>query len=55
VLTLEFHAVEDLGLFLAVGNCAGFLENSVSQRRLAVVDMRNNTKVSNQCWIYAVL
>ena len=44
-LTLQVHIVQDLLLHLAAGQRAGMLNQTVRQRRLAVVNMRNNTKI----------
>ena len=54
-LALKLHAVEDLSLLFTVGNGSRLFEDPVSQGRLAVIDMSNNTKISNQFWIYAIL
>ncbi len=44
-LPLEVHVVEDLGLHFTPGNGAGQLEQSVAERGLAVIDVRNNREL----------
>ncbi len=46
-LALEVHRVEDLRLHLARLQRAGDLEKAVGERRLAVVDVRDDRKVSD--------
>ena len=46
-LPLQIHRVEELLLHLAVGNCAGALDQAVGQRTLAVIDMSDYAEVSN--------
>ena len=47
-LTLEVHVVEELGPHVAVCNPSGMLDEAVRQRRLSVVDVRDNGEVSDQ-------
>ena len=44
--TLEVHVVEQLFLHIAIGDSASELEYTVGQRRFAVVDMRDDGKIS---------
>ena len=46
-LFLEIHGVEHLLLHLSVGQTAATLDQAVSERRLAVVDVRDDRKVSD--------
>ena len=47
-LALEVHAVEDLRFHLARLQRAGDLEKAVRQRRLAVVDVRDDREVTDE-------
>ena len=47
-LALQVHGVEELVLFVAVGGGAGKFEQTVGERGLAVVDMRDDTKVAGE-------
>ena len=51
-LALEVHAVEHLRLHLARLERASHLEKTVSQRRLAVVDVRDDGEVPDVPWIH---
>jgi hypothetical protein len=44
-LALEIHGVEDLGFHLPRLQGAGELQEAIRQRRLAMVDMRDDRKV----------
>ena len=46
--TLEVHVVEELGPHVAVCNPPGVLDDAVRQRRLSVVDVRDNGEVTDQ-------
>ena len=46
-LALDVHRVEDLVLHLAVGDRAAKLDQPVGQRRLAVVDMRDDREIAD--------
>ena len=46
-LPFQIHLVEELVLFIPVGNRAGIFEKAVSQGRFAVVDMSNNGEVAD--------
>jgi len=46
-LPLEVHGVEDLRPHLAEGERAGPLEQPVGQRRLAVIDVRDDREVAD--------
>ena len=46
-LALELHRVEQLLAHLALGHRAGQLEDAVGERRLAVVDVRDDREVAN--------
>ena len=55
-LALEVHVVEQLGVHLALRHRAGALEDAVGERRLAVVDVRDDREVADvggrrhRCW-----
>ncbi len=49
-LALDVHAVEHLLLHLALRHGVGELEDAVGQRRLAVVDVRDDREVANVIW-----
>ena len=51
-LALEVHAVEDLRLHLARLQRAGDLEKPVGQRRLAVIDVRDDRKIPDEALIH---
>ena len=51
-LTLEIHIVQQLFLHLALGHGLALFEQAVGQRRLAVVNMRNNGKISDLLTIF---
>src|SRR5207253_2766524 len=46
-LALEVHRIEDLGFHLARLQGTGHLEKAIGERRLAVVDVRDNRKIAN--------
>ena len=46
-LALEVHRVQHLRLHLAVGQAAAALDQAIRERRLAVVDMRDDGKVAD--------
>jgi hypothetical protein len=46
-LALQVHAVEELFLHVARGHGAGELENTVRERALAVVDVRDDAEVAD--------
>ena len=46
-LTFQVHRVQDLLGGIAVGNCAGQVQQPVSQGGLAVVDMSNDAKIAD--------
>ena len=46
-LALEIHRVEHLRFHFAVGQAAADLDDAVGERRLAVVDVRNDREVTN--------
>ena len=46
-LALEVHGVEKLLAHLALGDCAGQLEDAIGERRLAVVDVRDDREVAD--------
>ncbi len=56
-LALDVHIVEHLGVagHLAVGEAAGRLDQPVGERRLAVVDMRDDAEIadSSKCRSFA--
>ncbi len=47
-LPLEVHGIEHLRLHLAVGQAAAKLDDTISQRGLAVVDMGDDGKIADQ-------
>ena len=52
-LALEIHIIEQLGLHIALGNCARYLQQTVSKGRFAMVDMGNDREVSNKVKIHS--
>ncbi len=54
-LALEVHRIEELFLELALRERAGALQQPIGQRRLAVIDMRDNRKISNESGISHLL
>src|SRR5581483_4970360 len=46
-LALEIHRVEDLRLHLALGETTAALDEAIRQRRLAVVDVRDDREVAD--------
>lgn len=46
-LTLQVHGIEDLGLHLARSQATAHLDETVSQRRLAVVNVGNDGKIAD--------
>ena len=53
-LALEVHRVEDLRFHLARLERAGDLEKAVCQRRLAVVDVRDDREVADETGVHEV-
>src|SRR5262249_687900 len=51
-LALQVHAVEHLGLHLARGQRPGELQQAVGERRLPVVDVRDDGEVAKVCYIH---
>src|SRR5258708_2336135 len=49
--TLQIHLIERLLHQFTFGNGASELQQTISQRRLAMVDMRDNTEIANMCLI----
>src|SRR5438105_14709768 len=47
-LTFEVHRIEKLVLFIALVNRARCLEQSIGERRLPMIDMRDDAEVSGQ-------
>ena len=50
-LALEIHGVEHLRFHLARLQRAGELEKAVRERRLAVVDVRDDREIADVAWI----
>ena len=50
-LSLEIHVVEELILHFSLGQCVGRFEQSIGERALAVIDMRNDAEIANPCGI----
>ena len=46
-LPLQLHVVEELLLHVPIGHRAGVLQQPVSQRRFAVVNMGNDAEISD--------
>ena len=44
---LQLHVVEELLLHIPIGHRAGVLQQTVGQRRLAMVDVGDNAKISD--------
>ena len=51
-LPLQVHVVQNLGLHLAAGHRAGQLQQTVAQRRLAVVDVGNDREVAKEACVH---
>ena len=51
-LALEIHGVEHLGFHLAGLERAGELEEAICQGRLAVVDVGDDRKITNETLIH---
>ena len=51
--TLEIHVVEHLRFHIAVGDSSRQLQDAVSESRLAVIDMGNDRKVSDEALVHA--
>ncbi len=47
-LPLQIHGVQQLILLIAIFDGASHFEQSIGQRRLAVIDMRNNAKITSE-------
>ena len=52
-LALELHRVEQLLLHVALGDRVGELEDAVGERRLAVVDVRDDREVADVGLVHA--
>ena len=52
LLALKFHAIEELRFHLAFFDCTGHFEHAVRKRRLTMIDMRNDAKISNLIYIH---
>ena len=52
-LSFQFHVIQYLGLHLPAGKKACLLYDSVCQRRFSMIDMRDNTKITNSALIYS--
>ena len=46
-LALQVHRVENLGLHLSIRESAAALDNPIGQRRLTVIDMGDDGKISD--------
>ena len=46
-LPFQFHGIENLVHHVALRVHAGFFQNPVGQRRLAVIDMRDDAEIAN--------
>ena len=46
-LTLNVHVVEQLFFHVALGNHAAMLDEPVSQRRLAMINVRDDREIAN--------
>ena len=49
---LELHRVENLLAHLARGDGVGQLEDAIGERRLAVVDVRDDREVADLCLLH---
>ena len=47
-LPLQIHRVQQLILLIAIFDSASHFEQSIGQRRLAVIDMRDNAKITSE-------
>ena len=53
-LALEVHRVEHLRFHLARLQRAGDLEKAIGQRRLAVVDVRDDREIADVGWVHGL-
>ena len=51
--SFQIHIVQHLILHLTIGKKSGLLDNTVCQGRLSVVNMGNNTKITNLTLVYS--
>jgi hypothetical protein len=51
-LALQIHGVQYLLMHLSGAKRPGHFEQTISERRFAVVDVRNNTKIAYELWIH---
>src|SRR6267378_7772811 len=54
-LALQVHRVEHLLVHLALAECAGHFQQPVSQRGLAVVNVRDDAEIAYEPWIHFCL
>ena len=52
-LALELHRVEQLLLHVPVRDCVRHLEDAIGERRLAMVDVRDDREVADFCLVHA--
>ncbi len=52
LFTLQIHLVQQLGFHVALFDRSGQFQQTVSQRRLTVVNVRNNAKVSDMVLLH---
>src|SRR6185436_5914560 len=51
-LALEVHVVENLRRHVAAGDCAGQFQQTIRQRRFAVIDVGDDGEIANSCGIH---
>ena len=49
---LDIHVIENLRLHFPLCQCSGLLDDAVRESGLSVINMRNNTKISNSVLLY---
>ena len=54
LLALQIHRIEQLRLHLTAGDGLGLFQQAVSERRFAVIDVRNDREIPDESWIHAV-
>ena len=55
LFALELHRVKQLRLHLALGDSTGNFKHAVSQSRLTMVNVRNNTKITDLIYIHVLI
>ena len=53
-LFFQIHGVQDLFLHFPLGQCAGHFNQPVCQRRLTVINMGNDRKITNMILLHMI-